>query len=110
LFHKYRSNKTGLQNICKECTKKLRRQKEYGITPKSLDNLVKQQNNKCVICKTDFIAEFHIDHSHVTQYVRGLLCGKCNLAIGLMKDSPAILRSAALYLEQSVLREKIHVA
>lgn len=42
----------------------------------------------------------HIDHDHVTGKVRGLLCGGCNSGIGLMRESPAVLRAAADYLER----------
>jgi len=30
--------------------------------------------------------------------VRGLLCSKCNCAIGLLNDSPALFHRAALYV------------
>lgn len=47
-----------------------------------------------------FEATLHIDHDHETGAVRGLLCYKCNLAVGLFKNSPDLLRAAALYLER----------
>jgi hypothetical protein len=31
--------------------------------------------------------------------IRGLLCVNCNLALGQLKDDPALLRKAADYLE-----------
>mgnify|MGYP001576209901 CR=1 FL=1 len=41
----------------------------------------------------------HIDHNHTTGAVRGLLCTQCNVGVGMLKDSPAVLRAAANYLE-----------
>jgi hypothetical protein len=34
---------------------------------------------------------------------RGILCGKCNLGIGLLGHDPARLRAAAGYLEEARL-------
>jgi len=42
----------------------------------------------------------HVDHCHKTQAVRGLLCGMCNLALGMVKDNPNRLRGLADYLEE----------
>lgn len=30
-----------------------------------------------------------------------LLCGQCNLGLGALKDSPAVLRAAVAYLEKT---------
>jgi len=109
LFYKYSGNKTGFQDICKACTRDSQRRNKYGITPDSLIELIRKQENKCAICGNVFTKEFHIDHSHATNIVRGLLCEKCNLALGLFKDNPAILRSAISYLEQSSAKENSHV-
>jgi len=109
LFFKYKGSKTGFQTTCKECDNSARRRRKYGIVPEALCALIKQQNSQCAICGTALTKEFHIDHSHVTNAVRGLLCGSCNLGIGIFKDTPAILRSAATYLEQ-YSKEKTDVA
>jgi len=54
------------------------------------------------VCRTDKPGgrkeRWHIDHDHVTGQVRGLLCGKCNSAIGLLQDDPEIIRAAAKYV------------
>lgn len=81
---------------------------KYGITQDEYDALLKQQNGVCAIClspqmtvrqgKTIMLC---IDHDHETDEVRGLLCSKCNVALGQMDDSPALLRQAAEYLETS---------
>ena len=39
------------------------------------------------------------DHDHDTGQFRGWLCAKCNLALGLVGDSPERLLKLALYLE-----------
>ncbi|KKM85681.1 hypothetical protein LCGC14_1286630 [marine sediment metagenome] len=59
-------------------------------------------DGKCTICGTPEIEcnrKLHMDHDHETGIFRGWLCGHCNKALGLFKDSDEILMSAALYLE-----------
>ena len=65
------------------------------------------QNNTCAICLNPETSVHHksgvnnvlsIDHSHKTNKVRGLLCRKCNMAIGLLRDNPEIVLRAYNYL------------
>jgi len=77
----------------------------YGMSLQDYQDLLLAQDNKCLICKIEHKDEngsrLVIDHDHkkdVTS-VRGLLCGQCNLALGLFKDNPEVCRAAAEYLE-----------
>jgi ribonuclease PH len=74
----------------------------YGITEGQYNRLLRAQGNKCVICSIDHLDEtgrrLQIDHNHTTGKVRGLLCLRCNLAIGQFSESIDLLLSAIQYL------------
>jgi ATP-dependent exoDNAse (exonuclease V) beta subunit len=53
---------------------------------------------ECVICGR--IGPRDQDHDHVTGQVRGLLCRRCNLALGHLLDDPILVHRAAAYLDE----------
>lgn len=81
---------------------------KYGITEGDYARLYRQQNERCAIChqpesvlnKVGSPRLLAVDHDHVTNAVRGLLCTQCNMGIGYLRDNPVILRAAADYLER----------
>lgn len=94
---------------CWECGRQspdAMRFKKYGVTPEVYAEAVV---NGCEICGTQ-TPKLHIDHDHSCcppgryrtcgNCVRGFICGSCNRALGMFKDSPANLRAAISYLEQ----------
>jgi hypothetical protein len=42
-----------------------------------------------------------LDHCHLTHAFRGWLCHQCNVALGMARDQPALLRALADYLERT---------
>jgi hypothetical protein len=40
------------------------------------------------------------DHCHKTNQFRGWLCHGCNLALGIVRDNPDILRNMIAYLKR----------
>ena len=71
----------------------------YGISIDEFESLWNRQNGVCAICGISLKEiKYRIDHDHNTGKVRGLLCISCNTGVGLLKDSPGILASAARYL------------
>ena len=71
--------------------------RRYGIGADDFDQLVAKQDGLCAICgRTD---PEHVDHSHATGAVRGILCFNCNGGLGQFRDSVDALRAAAAYLE-----------
>ena len=45
-----------------------------------------------------------MDHCHETNVVRGLLCDCCNMAIGLLRDSPSIIERALAYVKEGLFK------
>lgn len=76
---------------------------KYGMTLDDYDVMLRSQSGKCAICrkKPEEGALLQVDHCHKTGRIRGLLCWRCNRAIGYLMDSPRFARSAADYLEAS---------
>jgi hypothetical protein len=63
--------------------------------------MLAENDNRCAICGAPpGEKRLAIDHSHATGRVRSLLCISCNNGLGRFKDDPALLRSAADYLDQ----------
>lgn len=75
--------------------------KLYGMTEDSYEAMLAAQGNRCAVCSNLFTATPHVDHSHKTGKVRGLLCGGCNTGLGLFKDNPDVLRAAVRYLARN---------
>ena len=77
----------------------LRFRREYGITLAAYNEMLAKQNGVCAICKDPPARQWlSVDHCHNTKAVRGLLCQHCNIAIGWLKHSPALLVAAKNYL------------
>lgn len=67
----------------------------YGMSKDEYDILLEKQDGKCAICKTREVKgkakQMHVDHCHTPFKVRGLLCMRCNTALGWFeKNSEAI--------------------
>lgn len=71
--------------------------RKYGLTPLAYQLLSDGQGGKCAICGEQ-PKVLMVDHDHNTKVIRGLLCGKCNKALGLFKDNGMFLSNATRYL------------
>ena len=73
--------------------------KRYGITTQKVKLLIEHQKNKCPICNNTLKNNFHVDHDHRTKKVRGVLCQRCNMGIGCLKENIHSLKRAVKYLK-----------
>lgn len=102
--HKYER-----MNWCKDCKNKFQREnnliniskgkyqfaKKYGITS---DEYGKCMDTSSICGNTK---ELCYDHDHLTMLFRGVLCKKCNRAIGALGDTSELVYKAYLYLKES---------
>jgi hypothetical protein len=109
-FPRNKNSKDGRHSYCKAChnargketyerlyggTRHYHLQQRYGIGADEFDELVRLQDGVCAICgRPD---PEHVDHSHETGAVRGILCFNCN-GLGQFRDSIDALLAAAAYL------------
>lgn len=84
-----------------------RRLRKIGVAEKDIPNLVEYvlATRHCNICGCTLDKAgaghkytFAIDHIHGTNRIRGLLCSRCNQAIGQFGDNPDIIIQAARYV------------
>ncbi len=62
----------------------------YGLTRPQFESLLARHVGRCAICTCEFgegSLRMNIDHCHVTQRVRGLLCAKCNTDLGVYEKT-----------------------
>jgi hypothetical protein len=71
--------------------------KQYGITLNEYNEMYNKQEGKCLICN-ELFPILCIDHNHLTNKIRGLLCHQCNLMIGNSGENIKILENAILYI------------
>jgi hypothetical protein len=76
----------------------------FGITKGQYEKIEKAQGGVCAVCgqppsgNTKNQQVLAIDHCHATGQIRGLLCGRCNKALGLFNDDALRLQKAIRYL------------
>ena len=71
-------------------------QKKYGLSKEGYFNLLESQGGHCAICPST--ERLVVEHNHATGEVRGIVCNKCNTALGMADDNVARLINLARYL------------
>lgn len=74
--------------------------RKYGISLVDYEQMFEEQGGVCAICKQTDARRLAVDHCHSMKKVRGLLCVKCNRALGGFNDDVIRLREAITYLEK----------
>jgi hypothetical protein len=84
---------------------------KYHITEEDYQKMFEAQNGVCKICgnppyehaKNKMSKVLHIDHDHVTGKIRGLLCSRCNGALGWYEKCSEEIKS---YLNENNGKEE----
>src|SRR5262245_7691379 len=104
----YRKKKAAYDRVYRAAHRARRRRRpednlkrRYGMSPLDYDALLTLQGGVCAICKKKPKRRLVVDHCHSRHTVRGLLCHKCNIGLGMFDDDIDRLRAAIAYLERS---------
>jgi hypothetical protein len=73
---------------------------KYGLPLGEYGRMLAAQNGVCKICQRTCYRRLSVDHCHVTNKLRWLLCSKCNIGLGQFDHDPDLLREAANYLDE----------
>ena len=89
---------------------------KYKMSSEQYQKLLEEQNHACAICgKVNASGQdLYVDHDHSCCFgskscgkcIRGLLCSKCNMALGLFDDSIESLNKAVEYRKKYSRKEK----
>jgi hypothetical protein len=71
----------------------------FSYTADEKQSLYDAQEGKCGICG-EWFAMLEYDHCHDSLTGRGLLCHKCNTALGMFDDDLSKLESAVRYMRR----------
>jgi len=78
-------------------------QKTYGLEPGQYDALLSSQGGRCAICGNKPVKRrLAVDHDHITGRVRGLLCMRCNRALGMWEMDTDKLKRLRVYVERII--------
>lgn len=79
----------------------------HGIDPADYTKMLREQGNVCAVCgneetgRNQFgLLPLAIDHDHTTGQKRGLLCMRCNRALGLLRDDPNVIAKLLAYITE----------
>lgn len=93
----------------REYSRRKKVESNYGVPYAVLEEMLENQGGVCGICETALT--FHpkatacVDHCHSTGVIRGILCRKCNAAIGSLGDTTYSVSKAVSYLQKALVRE-----
>lgn len=114
----------GHDGTCKECKRVYRKKhyqgqeekkriwflrRNYDITIEQYESMLVAQGGVCAICRqpethrdwrSGKVMWLAVDHDHLTGVIRGLLCNRCNSAIGYLDEQPERLVNAMEYLRR----------
>lgn len=111
LFPLHNKKLSGRDSWCRACRSSYRSATRRGkyrhcITDENL-KIYLAENKTCNICNK-VSNKLFLDHNHKTKKIRGLLCMKCNLAIGHFADNISLLEKAIEYLKNSPINKLCH--
>lgn len=109
------------QRWCDSCTgvdaRHKKRVRNHGLPARLFDDMFTAQEHRCKICGREFEScvntrkkkTLFVDHDHVTNQVRGLLCPRCNCGMSYVDDESWLSRAQQYVSSARSQDEKVFV-
>lgn len=88
----------------KAVIRRMNLKRSHGMTPEQYDEMLAAQGGVCASClmpetvvSNGTLNSLPVDHDHATGQRRGLLCHRCNRALGLLQDDPLVIEQLLAY-------------
>ncbi len=107
-FFRSKRRADGRDVYCKRCKVEVNRsgqparydwhlRKQFGITLADKDLIITDQKGQCPLCRRGLSSPV-VDHDHITNEVRGVLCRNCNTWLGAIEADPERVDRTLKYL------------
>lgn len=82
---------------------------KYGLTVLQYNKMLEQHQGGCAICRQKCKTgdRLSVDHNHSNGIVRGLLCRRCNMALGMLNDDENLIWDIMEYLKRTTWKEEV---
>lgn len=86
-------------SACRDgCALAANRERKYGVAPEQHAALASSDIGPCPICNRADV-KMALDHDHATGTIRGIICTRCNVGLGMFGDSVDALLAAVAYVK-----------
>jgi hypothetical protein len=104
-FVRNKSKPGGRDSECLHCKQERELARKYGISLIQYQQLLHKQGGVCCVCMHEesqmrggIPRALAVDHCHQCGAIRGLLCARCNKALGAFRDEPRDFAQSIVYL------------
>lgn len=115
-FNRNKDGKFGRHSICRKCISErakyryangdsyaVRLKKLYNLSVDEYEQMYEEASGCCQVCgiaEEELSKRLAVDHCHTTGKVRGLLCSRCNTALGQLQDNLETISALYSYLHE----------
>ena len=91
----------------RDSTHDRRVQRVYGLAPGQYAEMLEAQGGVCLLCgNRPRTIRLAVDHDHQTGRIRGLLCRRCNKALGFWEHDELNMLNLIRYVEDIIANRK----
>ena len=99
----------GRDTRCRGCNRWRKRERQFGLDRAAFDAKLSAQGGECAVChrhnppkRSKRYSDWCVDHDHRTGKVRGIVCYRCNVALGYIEHDDTMAQMGDYLRRHSV--------